>query len=221
MNQTPIHEIHNPDLLRLIPPVSMHVLEFGCSSGALAREYKKINPAARYVGVEISSEYAELARRFCDDVLVLDADRVEDSFFDSQASVDCWVFGDVLEHLKDPWRVLRQIRRVMESGCVVACIPNAQHWSVQARLCAGSFRYEDSGLMDRTHLRWFTRQTMFELFQSCGFKIEEGFPRIFAEPKAEFFVNGIRELARAIGLDAEIAAKDCRPIQYVVRAVPA
>jgi ubiquinone/menaquinone biosynthesis C-methylase UbiE len=187
MNQTPIHENHNPDLLRLMPPACVNVLEFGCSSGALAREYKKINPSTRHVGVEISSEYAELAKRFCDDVLVLDADRVDESFFDAQASVDCWVFGDVLEHLKDPWRVLRQIRRVMGKGCVVACIPNAQHWSVQARLCAGSFRYEDSGLMDRTHLRWFTRQTVFELFQSCGFKIEEGFPGFLRSPRRRFF----------------------------------
>jgi ubiquinone/menaquinone biosynthesis C-methylase UbiE len=220
MNQTPVHENHNPDLLRLMPPGSVNVLEFGCSSGALAREYKKINPGARHVGVEISSEYARLAMRYCDDVLVLDADRVDESFFDGQAAVDCWVFGDVLEHLRDPWRVLRQIRRVIGKGCVVACIPNAQHWSVQARLCAGSFTYEDSGLMDRTHLRWFTRQTVFELFQSCGFKIEEGFPRVFEEPQGAVFVNAIREMARAIGLDPVVAARDCMPLQYVVRAVP-
>jgi SAM-dependent methyltransferase len=220
MKQTPVHESHNPDLFTLMPSDSSSVLEFGCSSGALAREYKKVNPLARYVGVEISDEYAQLARRFCDHVFELDVDSVPDSFYDENSLVDCWVFGDVLEHLKDPWRVLRQIRRVIGKGCVVACIPNAQHWSVQARLCAGSFQYEDAGLMDRTHLRWFTRQTIHELFNQSGFKLEAGFPRIFPEPQRDIFVQAIREMAKVIGLDPDIAAADCAPLQYVVRAVP-
>lgn len=224
MNQTPVHDNHNADLLSLIPVSSLNVLEFGCSSGALAREYKKISPQARHVGIEITEEYAALARRFCDEVLVLDADSTSDSFFDGHSSVDCWVFGDVLEHLKDPWRILRQIRRVMASGCVVACIPNAQHWSVQARLCAGVFRYQDSGLLDRTHLRWFTRQTILELFTSCGFRIDAGRPRIFNETDREVFlkgVHGVREMAKSLGLNPEEAERDSLPLQYVVRAVPA
>jgi SAM-dependent methyltransferase len=220
MNQTPVHENHNLDLLRLIPVESKQIVEFGCSSGALARESKKTNPSAHYLGIEIFPEYAELARRFCDEVRVLDADSTDDTFYDEHAGVDCWVFGDVLEHLKDPWRVLRQIRRVIQKGCVVACIPNAQHWSVQARLCAGAFRYEDSGLMDRTHLRWFTRQTIHELFQTCGFKLDAGFSRIFPEPQRDVFLKAIREMASVIGLDPEIASEDSKPLQYVVRAIP-
>jgi SAM-dependent methyltransferase len=220
MKQTPVHDVHNPDLLSLIPSGCRSVLEFGCSSGALAREYKKLNPAARYIGVEIVDEYAELARRFCDQVFELDADSTPDSFYEQHSDIDCWVFGDVLEHLKDPWRVLRQIRKVIGKGCVVACIPNAQHWSVQARLCAGAFQYEDAGLMDRTHLRWFTRQTIHELFNASGFKLDAGFPRIFAEPQREKFLHAIREMAKVIGLDPEVAAQDSMPLQYVVRAVP-
>lgn len=220
MDQTPVHENHNHDLLSLIPVQSLKVLEFGCSSGALAREYKKINASAHYVGIEIFEDYAVLARRHCDEVHVLDADSTGDSFYEAHAAVDCWVFGDVLEHLKDPWRVLKQIRRVMHKGCIVACIPNAQHWSVQARLCAGAFQYEASGLMDRTHLRWFTRQTIHELFQVCGFRLEAGFPRIFPEPQREVFLRAIREMATVIGLDPDVACEDSKPLQYVVRAVP-
>lgn len=220
MDQTPVHENHNPDLLSLIPIQSQRVVEFGCSSGALAREFKKNNASAHYTGIEISDQYAALARRFCDDALVLDADSADESFFDQHASADCWVFGDVLEHLKDPWRVLKQIRRVIKHGCVVACIPNAQHWSVQARLCAGAFQYENSGLLDRTHLRWFTRQTIHELFQTCGFRLEAGFPRIFPEPQRETFLRAIREMATVIGLDPETAVEDSKPLQFVVRAVP-
>jgi SAM-dependent methyltransferase len=116
MNQTPIQESDAPDWLRSMPTSSLNGVEFGCSSGAPDREYKRTNPASRYVGVEISSDYADPARRFCNEVLVPDADRLEESFCDRQASVDYRVFGNVLELLKDPWRVLRQIRRVIGKG---------------------------------------------------------------------------------------------------------
>jgi SAM-dependent methyltransferase len=220
MKQTPVHDQHNPDLLRIMPENLHRVIEFGCSSGALAREYKKTNAGAHYTGVEIDASYAELARRHCDEVLIQDLDQAGPQFFDGHASADCWVFGDVLEHLKDPWRVLSEIRRVMNRGCVVACIPNAQHWSVQARLCTGAFRYEDSGLMDRTHLRWFTRITMLEMFRECGFKVEAGFPRIFHAPQQEKVVPAVAEFARLLGVDPKSAVEDCLALQYVLRVVP-
>ena len=155
MQQTPVHEQHNPDLLKMIPANAKQLIEVGCSSGALAREYKKINPDCHYTGIEISSAYATLAARHCDAVLLLDIESINESFIDSNLVADIWVFGDTLEHLKDPWLLLQKIRQAISSkGCVVACIPNVQHWSVQARLSCGQFRYEESGLMDKTHLRW-------------------------------------------------------------------
>ena len=64
---------------------------------------------------------------------------------------DCWVFGDSLEHLRDPWALLGRIRSHLPiEAHIVACIPNAQHWSVQARLNCGIFRYEDQGLLEPT-----------------------------------------------------------------------
>jgi len=128
----------------------------------------------------------------------------------------------VLEHLRDPWRVLSQIAQVLPpGGSVVASVPNVQHWSLQARLAVGEFRYESSGLMDRTHLRWFTRVTLFELFGSAGLRIEAGVPRIFDEPGREPVLEAIRGMARALGRDPEGAVRDALPLQYVVRAVKA
>ena len=93
-----------------------------------------------------------------------------------------------MEHLKDPWLILKLIREnISHKGSVVACIPNAQHWSMQAKLSIGDFRYEASGLLDKTHLRWFTRQTIIEMLDQSGFQIEAGIPRIFNEPNREFF----------------------------------
>jgi ubiquinone/menaquinone biosynthesis C-methylase UbiE len=220
VDQTPIHEGHNPDLLRVIPTSSANLIEVGCSSGALAREFKKLNPACKYFGIDIDESYIELARRYCDDARTMNIEQADDAFFEANRSCDCWIFGDTLEHLQDPWKVLKKIRNVIpKHGSVVACIPNAQHWSVQVRLSVGDFRYEDSGLFDRTHLRWFTRQTIMELFVGTGFKVVEGFPRIFNEPAKDKFVPVIGVMAKAAGANPEMAMKDALAFQYVIRAV--
>lgn len=221
MEQTPVHEQHNPDLLRLIPLDAKRLVEVGCSSGALAREYKKLNSDCRYVGVECNPRYTNLAERYCDAVLALDIESVDDASFLDALAADCWIFGDTLEHLKDPWSLLARIRKSMpDGGSVVACIPNAQHWSMQARLCCGDLRYADSGLLDRTHLRWFTRQTIFQMFGDAGFRIIEGAPRIFNEPAREKILPAIKAMAASIGADPEMAANDALALQYVIRAVP-
>lgn len=222
MQQTPVHDAHNPQLLALMPRQSMGVVEVGSSSGALAKAFKALNPDCHYLGVEIDPHYARLSERYCDRVLSANIEDIDDAEFESLFPSDCWVFGDTLEHLQDPWLVLRRIRqRIAMDGSVVACIPNAQHWSVQARLNCGMFRYEDAGLLDRTHLRWFTRVTIIEMFESCGFNIVEGGSRVFDEPGREKVLPGIRALAEAIGTDPQQAADDAIPFQWLVRGVPA
>lgn len=219
MDQTPVHDSHNADLLAPIPKNSKRLIEVGCSSGALAREFKSLVPEANYFGVEIDLNYAELAKHFCNDVVVLDIEKADEDFWRSMADRDCWIFGDTLEHLQNPWLILKRIHDIAPiDGVVVACIPNAQHWSLQAKLSIGDFRYENSGLMDRTHLRWFTRQTIVELFDRAGFIIEEGLPRIFDEPQREPFLPLIGQMAKLAGADPELAIADSLPLQYVVRA---
>jgi 2-polyprenyl-3-methyl-5-hydroxy-6-metoxy-1,4-benzoquinol methylase len=221
MDQTPVHDSHNPDLLNAVPLSSQQIIEIGCSSGALAREVKKRNPSCNYFGVDIDAEYTKLAERYCDKTEALNIENADEEFFLSQTTRDCWIFGDTLEHFQDPWSVLRKIRAVIPAnGCIVACIPNAQHWSVQVKLSLGDFRYEDSGLMDRTHLRWFTKQTIADLFRETGFCITEGTPRIFNEPMREKFLPIIGSMAEAAGFDATEAINNSLPMQYVVTAIP-
>jgi SAM-dependent methyltransferase len=219
LKQTPAHEVVNADLLALMPAHARRVVEVGCSLGAFAGAYKATASECHYTGIEIDGDYAEASKRFCDRVVHASIEALDDAAFASLFPSDCWVFGDTLEHLQDPWRVLRRIRsRITPGGCVVACIPNAQHWSVQARLNSGQFRYEDSGLLDRTHLRWFTRLTIGEMFDAAGFTIVEGGARTFDEPGREKVLEAIRTLARAVGADPEQAASDARALQWVVRA---
>ena len=220
MDQTPAHEIANATLLAQIPRDASKIIEFGCSSGALAREYKAINPDCHYVGVEIDNRYAQMASRYCDQVLVADLDAVGDDFFSQHTGYDCWIFGDVLEHLRDPWLMLERVRRVIsEDGCVVACIPNAQHWSVISRLLLGDFHYEESGLLDRTHLRWFTRKTMSEMFQRTGYRVDTCVGRIVPSNN-QGVIDKLTELASALNASADEIRRDLSVIQFVFRVSP-
>jgi hypothetical protein len=88
-------------------------------------------------------------------------------------------------------------------------------------LSIGDFRYEESGLLDKTHLRFFTRQTILEMFDHTGFTVTECVPRMISpEPARDLFLPAIEQLARLAGADPKAAAEDAIPIQYVVRAEP-
>jgi hypothetical protein len=134
---------------------------------------------------------------------------------------DCWIFADALEHLYDPWQMIRRIKASSGSGTeIVACIPNAQYWGLQSRLNAGQFIYQDAGILDRTHIRWFTRITIVDLFQANGFRVENMIARILARPDATMEA-ALRQLAQASGTDPDMAVQDATAFQYVVRAVAA
>jgi SAM-dependent methyltransferase len=221
MQQTAAHEIHYPALLALLPVETKRLVEIGCGSGALAREYKKANADCHYVGIDIMPEYAELAKRHCDEVLAMDIENANLDFLGSTLAADCWIFGDSLEHLRDPWALLKNIRKtIAANGCVVACIPNGQHWSAQARLNIGEFRYEEAGLFDRSHLRWFTRITIMEMFADCGFRVEQMEMFMNDDPGLDRCIPAIRLMAETWGRDPDQAVRDATAVQYVIRAVP-
>ena len=181
----------NHDLLDSIPQTASRVLEIGCGSGALGAAYKLLNPRSTYVGVEIVPEVADSARVRLDQVVCGD---VEDPQLDiplvGGEKYDCLVYGDVLEHLRDPWTVLqRHLDLLSESGLVLACIPNVQHWSVIANLLAGDWPLADQGLFDRTHLRWFTRTSILEWFSTLGLSIHQFQSRIFGLEHSKEFLE--------------------------------
>ncbi len=222
IKQTPMHLNCNPDILKIMPKNLKRVVEVGCSSGALAKAYAKINPECEYTGIEIDPDFAAHAKEYCSEVICGNIESFDEESFLKLFPSDCWIFGDTLEHLYDPWTLIRRIRsQLAQGGQIIACIPNAQHWSIQVNLSRGLFTYQDQGLMDRTHIRWFTRTTMIELFQSAGYKIIETFPRIFGEPAREKVLPSIRDMAIAIGADPQQAVNDAIPLQWVIRAIPA
>lgn len=221
MKQTPAHNIVNTDLMNLIPSKARNIVEVGCMYGAMARAYREVNPSAQYIGIDIDPGYAQIAAQFCDRTLATDIETLTIEQFDGLFPSDCWIFGDSLEHLRDPWRIIRLIRgSIDKDGCLLACIPNAQHWSVQMRLATGLFRYEDSGLLDRTHIRWFTRTTMIEMFTQAGWTIEQGISRSLPQTPPPTLITGIQSIAEAAGVDSEQALADAHVFQFLFRLRP-
>ena len=85
---------------------------------------------------------------------------------------DVVLFGDTLEHLPDPGAVLARLRsRLKPGGALVVSLPNVANWAIRLSLLAGRFRYTDRGILDRTHLRFFTRRTLIELLEGAGFRV--------------------------------------------------
>jgi hypothetical protein len=134
-------------------------------------------------------------------------------------SVDCLVYGDVLEHLVDPWALLRrQAAWLHPDGMVLACVPNVQHWTMFVRLLRGNWQYEDEGLLDRTHLRFFTLDSIAELFGQAGLHVFDVQGRLGNPADFQQFQNLFAPLVRSLGLDAERFTRQTAALQYVVRA---
>lgn len=208
----------NPDLLAVLPAGLADVVEVGCGAGAMGAQYKRSNPGCRYVGIESHAEAAAQARERLDRVIVADAEHIADGG-PPVGSADALVYGDVLEHFVDPWAALkRHVRWLRPGGLVAACIPNLQHWTIFARLLTGQWRYEDEGLLDRTHLRFFTYETVAHLFESAGLRIVATQCRTFGRQEGwENFQRLVRPLLDAAGVDAQQFALRSQTLQYVVR----
>jgi 2-polyprenyl-3-methyl-5-hydroxy-6-metoxy-1,4-benzoquinol methylase len=145
-----------------------NVLETGCSTGFLSKLIA--GDATRVVGIEIDEEAAEMARQSCQRVLSCNLDSPE---WVRQVGemFDLVTYGDVLEHLANPLAVLRQTRELLvPGGRVLICLPNIAHWTIRAKLLAGNFRYQSIGILDFTHMRFFTVETAKEFIVDAGYR---------------------------------------------------
>jgi SAM-dependent methyltransferase len=157
-----------PEVAELVPAQCHRVLEVGCAAGQLGRLLKACGH--HVTGVELVPEVAEAAREHLDHVVTADAET--DGFPFAPDSFDCIVFADVLEHLIDPWRVLREAVEVLSPvGCVIASIPNVQNIDVLWRLLRGRWDYRERGITDFGHLRFFTLRTIRGLFEQAKLEV--------------------------------------------------
>lgn len=151
---------------------SRRVLDVGCSTGYLAKVLRE--RGCTVSGVEYDADAAEAARPLLDRLVVGDLEQLDLAAALEGEQFDVVVFGDVLEHLRDPLPVLRGVLPVLDrDGSVVASIPNIAHASVRLALLKGRFDYQRLGLLDTTHLRFFTRASVERLFWEAGLAVTE------------------------------------------------
>ena len=207
----------NQDLLDRIPLDARVVLDVGCGTGALGAAYRRLNPRARVLGIEMDPGAAAIAARRLDDVAVGDIEAGPLPFA-PQGGIDCIIYGDVLEHLKDPWEVLaRHARSLSDEGTILICIPNVEHYAFADRLLRGVWDYQPQGLLDKGHLRWFSLKTMRQMLEDLGLVPCDVHPRVFDREQVVAFVNAIAPALRALGVDPQAYADRAAPLQYVWR----
>jgi SAM-dependent methyltransferase len=157
-----------PDIQAIIDPRGKRILDVGCAAGELGYALKQAG-AVEVVGVEYSPEAAALARGKLDRVYVGDAQSLDFP----ETGFDYILFGDVLEHTIDPWGVLASYGDYLKpGGRIVASIPNVRFYAVIARLIFNRWGYRESGILDKTHLRFFTLPTIREMLEEAGYRIE-------------------------------------------------
>ncbi len=148
------------------------VLDVGTATGYVAEVLSGYG--CQVTGIEVDPESARKAEGVCQKVVVGDVENLNLFGELEKESFDVIVFGDVLEHLKDPLHTLKRLKPFLSpEGYMVASIPNVAHGSVRLALLQGKFQYQSLGLLDDTHLRFFTRESVEQLFGEAGFFIGE------------------------------------------------
>ncbi len=188
------------------------VLEVGCSTGHVTTHL--VAAGNTVVGVEIDEAAAAEARQVIEVVHVVDLDVTPLSTVE-HGEFDVILLGDVLEHVRNPPAVLADIVTLLSpNGRLVVSVPNAAHVDIRLMLLEGRVEYQDDGLLDRTHLRWFTKASFRELLAQCGFVAIDLRRVIF--PLGGSNVPFDRDAHSAATIDFVMADPDALSYQYVV-----
>jgi 2-polyprenyl-3-methyl-5-hydroxy-6-metoxy-1,4-benzoquinol methylase len=171
----PYDDASRSEMLGLIPSTAGRLLDVGCSWGAFGEALMRERPRLQVFGIDSSLEAVEVARNRLVKVV---HGQFPDDLPDDWRSFECITFNDSLEHLVDPWEALRICKdRLAVTGVVVASIPNVRWLPISLGLLRkGTWRYETTGILDRTHLRFFTRSGIETLFTDVGYEIRQLYP---------------------------------------------
>lgn len=194
------------------------VLELGCGAGGMTRAMAEIG--CKVVGVEMDPEAAEHARPFADHVVVGELSTLDLAAELGEGRFDVLVFGDVLEHLPDPLTALRRTRALLKpGGHVVISVPNIAHGDVRLALLRGRFDYGPLGLLDATHIKFFTWDSLREMIHDAGLVAVE-------VRRAQLPLFGTEIELDPAAYDPAVVEQirsddEATTYQFVVRAVPA
>lgn len=169
-------------------------MEIGCGRGQSLNYFKQERGASYAAGVEYVAEVAALARAdgILDDVITGDIETVSLPY--SSGEFDLIIAGHVLEHVKDPWTVVRRLRVLLKpQGQLIGSLPNVRNIKVSLPLLVrGKWAYEDEGILDWTHTKFFAKSTIEELFESSGFAMDKMVPEFAGKlAVANRFTGGV------------------------------
>ncbi|MBF0274297.1 MAG: methyltransferase domain-containing protein [Nitrospinae bacterium] len=169
MKQDFYYQSQRPEIANLVPENAIHILDVGCGAGGLGKSLLEKNPSRFLYGIELSEDAAKKAKEHYTEVLVSEIEGMafpyEEKFFDTI------IFADVLEHLLDPWSLLEKIQPFLkDDGVIISSIPNIGHWSIIHQLMCGSWQYVEAGILDKTHLRFFTKHSILSMLRNSGYK---------------------------------------------------
>jgi len=153
--------------LHLIPLANKEIVEIGIAEGIIGR----MEQARKYrlIGIEINEDWANQAKKYYDEIIVGDVQNLNGDVF---ANVDCVIMADVLEHLPNPQLTLNKILDQISRDCsVIISVPNVANIWVRLNLLFGKFDYTDKGILDKTHLHFFTRKTLLKMIEEANLAI--------------------------------------------------
>ena len=169
----PLHENHShSQIVRRIPRYAQ-VLELGCGDGSMSRLMREACKA-HIIGVDHNPDIVWKAQRFCDYVFTEDLDDPNSLDSLEGEKFDVITLVDVIEHLKYPEKLLKRLKPLLlDEGRLLLSVPNVAHASVRLELLNGGFEYEQAGILDNTHLKFFTLKSIQTLLASVGYKVHE------------------------------------------------
>ena len=176
----------NEFLISLIPDGPNVIMDLGCASGQLGQKLLEMNKAVELVGVEIFVPAAREASKYYDFIHVGD---IEELNLDYNEHFDVVICGDILEHLKEPYKVLKKIHCWLKNGGrIICCIPNIRYWRIwRDVIFKGIWEYSNEGILDYTHLRFFTTRSFKKMLVGTSFLVEHEELRIADGPKQQAF----------------------------------
>lgn len=158
------------EMLKYLPQTAKKIIDIGCGNGAFAAIVKEKNQAEVW-GIELMEEEAKIAESVLDKVYIGPCEdfiqTLPNNYF------DVIYFNDVLEHLVDPYSVLDNLKcKLTKNGVIISSIPNVRHYRTFAKVVFGKdWKYDEYGIMDKTHLRFFTGKSIKRMYLDLGFKI--------------------------------------------------
>jgi len=156
------------------------VLEIGCNMGETSSVLKR--KGCEVIGIEINEKAAKIAKDICNEVIISDIED-EETWRKIEGKYDVAILADVLEHLKNPGKILKEVKKYLKrNGFLIVSLPNVANWRIRLSLLFGKFEYKSTGILDNTHLRFYTLKSGRKLIEKdC--KIENYFPAATRVPK--------------------------------------